>query len=523
MPPSRIAPTEVEIRLPASAEDLPPTAPRAIGRYRLLKRLGAGGMGVVYAAATPHGRAVAVKTVHAEYAENADFRARFAREVNLLRRVGGACVVPLIDADVTADRPWLVTPLIEGPTLGAHVRERGPLGPGLLRGLAAGVAEALVRVHSQGVVHRDLKPANVILSPSGPKVLDFGIARAVDETALTRTGSVVGSSGWISPQHYRGEAATFADDVFAWGAVVAYAATGRPPFGAGAADAVAYRVLHEEPDLTGFTGPLADLVRRALDKSARGRPSAADIVRAVSGGRTDSAEAVTQAVTTLLRDGWSGVPEAPVRRLRVSLLPRPVRTRRSPGRALALGAGATALLLAVVAGGWWLGGSARDGAAPQGESAGTGEGTAVEARPPAVVITPARMGWGAEPDTPRPGGDVIGLHPFRFDTEGEPELGGHEADFTGSEPLWARFAADAELYCVLYLCPEEALTEEGIGGMDGSGYGTTPVSDQDVFAYFDANRPSAIRAEVYVVVEVEYTVGEEGVAEITRLAEHFFP
>ncbi|MEV2279453.1 serine/threonine-protein kinase [Nocardiopsis sp. NPDC049922] len=523
MPPSKATPNEMEIRLPASAEDLPSTAPRGIGRYRLLKRLGAGGMGVVYAAMTPEGRAVAVKTVHAEYAENADFRARFAREVDLLRRVGGACVVPLIDADTSADRPWLVTPLIEGPTLGAHVREHGPLSPALLRGLAVGVAEALVRIHAQGVVHRDLKPANVILSPSGPKVLDFGIARAIDETALTRTGSVVGSSGWISPQHYRGEAATFADDMFAWGAVVAYAATGRPPFGGGAADAVAYRILHEEPDLTGFTGLLAALVRRALDKSAQERPSAADIVREISGGRTDSAEAATEAVTTLLRDGWSGVPEAPTRRYRVSFSPRPVRTRRGSGRALALGAGAVALLLTVVAGGWWLGRSVQDRAME--EVPPSTEGVAVsESEPPAVVTTPAWVGWAAEPDTPRPGDDAIGLYPFRFsDQRSDPEFDAHDPDFSGSEPMWARIADDAELYCAAVLCWDETSGAFTPGDVDASGYGTTPIQREDVFAYFDEYRPNALVPEVYVVAEVRYTVDADGIAEIIRLAEHYFP
>ncbi|MFE3456980.1 serine/threonine-protein kinase [Nocardiopsis aegyptia] len=527
MPPTDATPAWVEMRLPASAEDLPPTAPRAIGRYRLLKRLGAGGMGVVYAAATPEGRAVAVKTVHAEYAENADFRARFAREVGLLRRVGGACVVPLVDSGVTAERPWLVTPLVEGPTLGAYVREHGPLEPHLLRGLAVGVAEALVRVHGQGVVHRDLKPANVILSPSGPKVLDFGIARAIDETALTRTGSVVGSSGWISPQHYRGEPATFADDVFAWGALVAYSATGRPPFGGGAADAVAYRVLHEEPDLAGLTGPLAALVRRALDKSAGARPGAAEIVREVSGGHVTSAETATRVVTSLLRDDWSGLPEPAVRRHRVPLATRRPRGRRGRGRALAVGAAAAALLLAVVAGGWWLGRTAQGEGGTAGDAAPSATGEPVaESAPPEVVTTPARVGWSAEPDTPRPGDDAIGLYPFRFSEErSDPISGAHDADFSGAEPMWARVAQDAELYCAAVLCEHASVGDEayGEGSLDASGYGTIPIEREDLYEHFDAYRPNALTPEVFVVAEVEYTVGADGVAEITRLAEHYFP
>lgn len=519
MSPTRTAPDAVEIRLPATAEDLPSNAPRSIGRYRTLKRLGAGGMGVVYAATTPKGRPVAVKTVHAEYAENADFRARFAREVALLRRVGGACVVPLLDADTTADRPWLVTPLIEGPTLSAHVRGHGPLSPSLLRGLAAGVAEALMSIHSQGVVHRDLKPANVILSPSGPRVLDFGIARAVDETALTRTGSVIGSAGWISPQHYKGEAATFSDDVFAWGALVAYAATGRSPFGGGAPDAVSYRVLHETPDLTGLTGPLAVLVARALDKSSQRRPSAAELVRETSGGRqADSAEAATRAVTALLQDSWSGVPVAATRPLRVRPAARSVPTRRTRGRALALGAGAAALLLTVVSGGWWLGRSLQVTDAPE-------EGpsdTAPES--PSVVTTPALVGWSVEPDTPRPEEEAIGLHPFRYlDERTDHEYDTHDQDFSGSDPLWARVPDDADLYCASLLCPEEIITEFGRGEIDNSGYGVTPVQREDVLGFFSENRPSAIRPEVYVVVDVDYSLGEDGVAEILRMSEHFFP
>ncbi|WP_051061312.1 serine/threonine-protein kinase [Nocardiopsis prasina] len=522
MSPSKTVLDGVEIRLPTTAEDLPFNAPRRIGRYRLLKRLGAGGMGVVYAALAPDGQAVAVKTVHVEYAENPDFRGRFAREVTLLRKVGGACVVPLLDADVTAGRPWLVTPLIEGPTLGAHIGGQGPLTPALLRGLAVGVAEALMRIHSQGVVHRDLKPANVILSPSGPKVLDFGIARAVDETALTRTGSVVGSSGWISPQHYRGEAATFADDMFAWGALVAYAATGRPPFGSGAADAIAYRILREEPDLTGLDGPLAALVRSALDKSAQQRPSAAELVRVISGEQKDgSAESATRAVTALLHDHWSGAPVPTTQRLRVELPTRRAVPRKRPGRALALTSGAVALLLTVVSAGWWLGHStqATDAPAEVSDAPGASEASAVS-----LVTSPALVGWSVEPDTPRPSDDAIGLHPFRYtDERSDLEYDAYDQDFSGTEPMWARILDDAELSCAIMLCPEEALTENGRGEINNSGYGTTPIQRQDVFDYFAENRPSAIRPEVYVVVDVDYAMGEDGVAEIIRLAEHFFP
>ncbi|MFF1672910.1 serine/threonine-protein kinase, partial [Nocardiopsis flavescens] len=173
------------VTLPATATDLTSTDPARIGPYRLLKRLGAGGMGVVYAAHDASGEPVAVKLIHPEYSADAEFRARFAREVDLLRRVGGACAVPLLAADTEAERPWLVTPLVRGLTLSAYMRKHGPLPDRLLTGLAAGVAEALVQIHAVGIAHRDLKPANIVLSPEGPRVLDFGVARAVDQTALT--------------------------------------------------------------------------------------------------------------------------------------------------------------------------------------------------------------------------------------------------------------------------------------------------------------------------------------------------
>ncbi|CAL9508404.1 Serine_threonine-protein kinase PknD [Nocardiopsis dassonvillei] len=310
-------PPQTLASLPATATDLAPADPSAIGPYRPLKRLGAGGMGVVYAAVDPRGSLVAVKVVHAEYAADAEFRSRFAREVEMLSRVGGACAVSLLAADTGADRPWLAMPLVRGFNLGAYVRQNGgPLPAHLLHGLALGVAEALAQIHAAGVVHRDLKPANIVVSPEGPRVLDFGIARALDQTALTRTGSLLGSPGWISPAHYRGEAVSTADDVFAWGAVVAYAATGRPPFGTGDPAGVAHRVLSGDPDLDGFDGPLADLVRRALAKEAGPRPTALELVAGVlrASGPPGTAvasftgtEGVGRIVGGSLQDTWAGV------------------------------------------------------------------------------------------------------------------------------------------------------------------------------------------------------------------------
>ncbi|WP_444962194.1 serine/threonine-protein kinase [Nocardiopsis sp. M1B1] len=340
------------VTLPATATELTSTDPARIGPYRPLRRLGSGGMGVVYAARDQGGALVAVKLIHPEYSADPEFRARFAREVELLRRVGGACAVPLLAADTEAERPWLVTPLVRGMTLSAYMRKNGPLGEQLLLGLAAGVAEALAQIHEVGIAHRDLKPANIVLSPEGPRVLDFGVARAIDQTALTRTGSVLGSPGWISPDHYRGAPASTADDIFAWGALVSYAATGRPPFGTGDPAAVAHRVISGEPDTEGFSGPLADLAARALSKEASERPTALELVSGVVSagdpGRSyapvDSAAAAGGVMAAVVDRTWQGVQAAPEREFPVA----PDR-RGGSGRALAV-AGAVLGVLVLLAG-----------------------------------------------------------------------------------------------------------------------------------------------------------------------------
>lgn len=345
-------PTPSAVSLPVTATDLTSTDPTRIGPYQPLKRLGAGGMGVVYAARTASGELVAVKLIHPEYAADEEFRARFTREVDLLRRVGGACAVPLLDADTGAERPWLVTPLVRGMTLSAYMRKHGALDEQLLIGLAAGVAEALAQIHEAGIAHRDLKPANIVLSPEGPRVLDFGVARAVDQTALTRTGSVMGSPGWISPDHYQGKPASTADDIFAWGALVTYAATGRPPFGSGDPAAIAHRVISGEPDTEGFTGPLADLARQALQKEGAQRPTAlqlvSEMVSVTHPGRSfapvASAEAAGSVMGALVDNNWHGVQTAPEREFAVTTA-----GGAGAGRALAL-AGAVLGALLLIAG-----------------------------------------------------------------------------------------------------------------------------------------------------------------------------
>ncbi|WP_346660230.1 serine/threonine-protein kinase [Streptomonospora nanhaiensis] len=247
-------------------------------------------------------------------------------------------------------------PLIRGLTLSAYLKEnRGPLPEGLRYGLAVGIAEALAQIHASGVVHRDLKPANIILSPGGPRVLEFGIARALDQTALTRTGSLLGSAGWISPAHYRGEPISTADDIFAWGAPVAYAATGRPPFGGGDPAAVAHRVLSGEPDMEGFSGPLADLARRALSKDAGRRPGALALVTGVMAAANLGGTPVTRpqgagdAVATTLHAGWHGVHMPQEREVTVSR--RTSRGRRSGAWSVLAVAAALFLLAGAAVGG----------------------------------------------------------------------------------------------------------------------------------------------------------------------------
>ncbi|MFJ2191538.1 serine/threonine-protein kinase [Kitasatospora sp. NPDC087861] len=249
--------------------------PRQVGAYRLLRRLGAGGMGRVYLGRTAGGRTVAVKVVRGELADDAEFRARFRQEVAAARRVGGAWTAPVLDADTEGEHPWVATGYVAGPALGDAVRDFGPLPEPAVRALGVGLAEALAHVHGLGLVHRDVKPSNVLLTLDGPRLIDFGIARALDATSgFTRSGYVVGSPGFMPPEQANGQAVGPAGDVFSLGAVLAFAATGVHPFGEGVSAAVLlYRVLHEEPDVADLAGPLRTLVLDCLAKDPAARPT----------------------------------------------------------------------------------------------------------------------------------------------------------------------------------------------------------------------------------------------------------
>ncbi|WP_369171557.1 serine/threonine-protein kinase [Streptomyces sp. R28] len=255
--------------------------PAVVGPYRLLGRLGSGGMGRVYLGRSPGGRTVAVKIVHPHFALDEEFRARFRREVEAARRVGGAWTAPVLDADPEAAVPWVATAYAAGPSLAAAVTDSGgPMPAHTVRVLGAGLAEALAAVHELGLVHRDVKPSNVLLTLDGPLLIDFGIARATDGTAsLTSTGVSVGSPGYMSPEQILGQGATGAADVFSLGAVLAYAATGEPPFRGDSSAALLYKVVHEEPELDSLEGELRELVESCLAKEPGARPTPGEVAR----------------------------------------------------------------------------------------------------------------------------------------------------------------------------------------------------------------------------------------------------
>ncbi len=295
--------------------------PTVVGPYRLLGRLGSGGMGRVYLGRSAGGRTVAVKIVHPHFALDEEFRARFRREVEAARRVGGAWTAPVLDADPEAAVPWVATAYAAGPSLSAAVADGGPLPAHSVRVLGAGLAEALAAVHELGLVHRDVKPSNVLLTLDGPLLIDFGIARATDGTAsLTSTGVSIGSPGYMSPEQILGKGVSGAADVFSLGAVLAYAATGQPPFPGDSSAALLYKVVHEEPELGPLEGELRTLVTDCLTKDPGARPTPSEVAarlapegagRLVTGGWLPGAlvEQVSRSAVQLLNLEAAGAEE----------------------------------------------------------------------------------------------------------------------------------------------------------------------------------------------------------------------
>ena len=252
--------------------------PRKIGPYRVLEKIGEGGMGVVYLAADAENRRVAVKVLGPAVAGDPDARLRLAREVETMRRVASRHVAQVLDADVNGPSPYIVTRYVPGPSLDEAVRRSGPLRGRALLQLAGGLAEALAAIHSTGVVHRDLKPGNVLLDDGQPVVIDFGIAHLPDTTRLTKTGLVMGTPGSLSPEVIEGRPASGATDVHAWGATVAFAATGRPPYGTGDFQTVFFRIIEGRAELAGVPPELLPLVTAALSADPPCRPTARSLV-----------------------------------------------------------------------------------------------------------------------------------------------------------------------------------------------------------------------------------------------------
>ena len=294
---------------PGRAAPLGPGDPERVGPYRLLGRLGAGGMGTVFLGRGGDGERVAVKVLRPELAGDPSFLRMFRHEVAAARRVVGFCTARVIDAELSGELPYLVTEYVDGVRLDRAIAASGRLAATDLEGLAVGMAAALTAIHGAGVVHRDLKPSNVLLSYFGPKVIDFGIARALDASAAsTATGRLMGSPGWMAPEQFAQRPVTAAVDIFVWGSLVAFAGTGRRPFGQGTVVEIVYRIRHEPPDLGDLQGRLRALVEGCMDKDPERRPSARTLLLELLGDHADPDPQA--AATQLLQRSWSPPPAA---------------------------------------------------------------------------------------------------------------------------------------------------------------------------------------------------------------------
>jgi hypothetical protein len=324
-----------------SAGSLPPAPgdPEHVGPYQILGRLGAGGMGTVFLGRAGDGPRVAVKVLRSELAGDPSFLRMFRHEVAAARRVVGFCTARVLDADVSGPLPYLVTEYVEGVRLDRAIAASGRLSVTDLEGLAVGMAAALTAIHGAGVVHRDLKPSNVLLSYFGPKVIDFGIARALDASASTATGKLMGSPGWMAPEQFAQRSLTAAVDIFVWGSLVAYAGTGRRPFGQGTVVEVVYRIRHEPPDLEGLQGRLRELVEACTAKQPEARPSAKAVLLELLGDHADPDPQAS--ATQLLQQSWAP-PAVAIQPPAAAPPPAPPpptsppRRRRRTGRWLAL-------------------------------------------------------------------------------------------------------------------------------------------------------------------------------------------
>jgi serine/threonine protein kinase len=287
LPPAPDLPRRPNPPLPPGTTPLEPSDPKEIGEYRILAMLGIGGMGCVYLGQDPEDRRVAVKVVHPHLASDPEFLHRFAAEVHAARKVPAFCTAPVRDSGTHNGRPYLITDYLEGIALSRLIADDGPLDPATLHGLAVGAAAALTAIHGAGVVHRDLKPSNLVVTLGGVRIIDFGIARSLDIVhSHTRTGVILGSLGWASPEQLNAAPATPAMDVFGWACLVSYAATGKHPFGGEEAATRAWRILHADPDLDGLPDSLRHLVRAALSREPSRRPSARELLLTLTQANT---------------------------------------------------------------------------------------------------------------------------------------------------------------------------------------------------------------------------------------------
>ncbi|MDV5146065.1 protein kinase [Streptomyces sp. SBC-4] len=366
--------------------------PAAVATYRLLARLGSGGMGTVYLARTPGGRTVALKTVHARLATDPAFRARFRLETDAARIIGARHGAAVVDADPLAETPWLATEYVLGPPLDDAVALGGPLPEPTVRALGAALAGALAQLHSSDVVHRDLKPSNVLVTAYGPKIIDFGIARAAGDDHLTRTGAAAGTPAFMSPEQASGQEHPPAGDVFALAGVLVFAATGHGPFGTGSPADLLYRVRYAEPDLTGVPEALLPLLTACLAKDPATRPTTADITAHLHDGHGEFADhlppLVLADIARRATDVWLPAPHrlpVPAGAAFAETAPSTPLSRR---RALTLGGGSLLGLAGAGAGVWaWL--NSRD---TDGDTAKGGTSTPTPPGPTAVPATTAADG-----------------------------------------------------------------------------------------------------------------------------------
>jgi len=365
--------------------------PGRVGRFRLLARLGAGGMGVVYLGRSSDGGYAAVKVTHEGFTGDAQFRTRFAREIAAASMVQASGIARVLDADPQAPRPWLATEYLRGPTLGEAVQFGGPLPPATVTVFAQRLADALAALHAARLVHRDLKPSNVLLTAEGPYLIDFGIAHAVDATAITTTGVVVGSPGFMSPEQGQGEAVGASSDVFSFAGVLVLAATGRSPFGVSSSPIVMLRrILDEEPDLSAVDDQLAAVLRPCLAKDPYARPTAAELAARFAEQAHGAAASVwPPAAVAAHQSEYGTAMPAPPTRIGGRLFPSGVTAHR--WRRPALVGGAVALVVVVVLVlGFTLPGSPLSGTTAPDETADTNlSGATTSTSDPAVNLTGA--------------------------------------------------------------------------------------------------------------------------------------